>query len=52
MGLKIFWGSLATIIISGLLYLFFAGLPVPSVEVHKKINLDMLTKRSITLPKP
>jgi hypothetical protein len=44
MGLKIFWGAIAAILLSGLLYLAFKGLPAPAVEIRKNVPLHHLLK--------
>jgi hypothetical protein len=44
MGLKIFWGAIAAILLLGIFYLAFKGLPAPAVEVRKNLPLNHLFK--------
>tara|TARA_R110002111_G_scaffold61830_1_gene102885 strand:- start:297 stop:437 length:141 start_codon:yes stop_codon:yes gene_type:complete len=42
LGLKIFWGAIASTLIIGAIYLAVAGVPSPAVEIRKKIDIEKL----------
>mgnify|MGYP007072275559 CR=1 FL=1 len=43
-GLKLFWGAIFSLLIAGGITLATVGVPSPSVEVHKKIDIEKLLK--------
>lgn len=44
LGLKLFWGAIATALIIGIVYLAVAGVPSPAVDVRKNIDVEKLLR--------
>ncbi len=44
LGLKIFWGSILSLLIAGFITIATVGVPSPAVEVRKKIDVEKLLK--------
>ncbi len=42
LGLKLFWGTILSALITGAIYLAAVGVPSPAVEVRKKIEIEKL----------